>query len=56
MFSFLIYIALPFLKRKINEIAHFDIDNVNPITHIGDKNELKHYFFVAGKNDTLISN
>lgn len=48
--------ALPFLKRKINEIAHFDIDNVNPITHIGDKNELKHYFFVAGKNDTLISN
>lgn len=51
MLSFLIYLVLPFLRKKIIEEAKFDIDQINPIKNMESDLANKQFLFLAGKND-----
>lgn len=48
-------VLMYFLRRKISEIANFDIDQINPIEAVSKEYQNKRFFFIAGKNDNLIN-
>ncbi|CAD8175554.1 unnamed protein product [Paramecium octaurelia] len=55
VFSFVLYLAIPILRRKIMNQAQFDINLLKPIDKLKQVIPNKKFFFVAGKSDNLIS-